>query len=150
VTRRAVPAGDSAYETARASGGSRRAVSSYKAAARRWRSTIAVLRWGPVTTLRHFWGAAGIVMRLDDLRGTWWIDNADAAAVVECFLACARERAQTPPEDPERLADEDGDLLFYDAYWEDGELVVSLCRQFALIEDGEDLEYLDRLNGRAG
>jgi hypothetical protein len=86
------------------------------------------------------------VVRLDDLRGTRWIDNADAAAVVECFLACARERAQTQPEDPERLADEDGDLLFYDAYWEDGELVVSLCRQFALIEDGEDQEYLDRLN----
>ena len=79
-------------------------------------------------------------------RTPWWIDNADAAAVVECFLACARERAQTPPEDHERLADEDGDLLLYDAYWEDGELVVSLCRQFALIEDGEDQEYLDRLN----
>jgi hypothetical protein len=36
--------------------------------------------------------------------------------------------------------------LFDDAYWEDGELAVSLCRQFALIEDGEDQEYLDRLN----
>jgi hypothetical protein len=33
-----------------------------------------------------------------------------------------------------------------DAYWEDGELLVSLCRSFALLEAGEDQEYLDRLN----
>ncbi len=91
-------------------------------------------------------GAAGIVVRLDEVRGTWWVDGADPAAVVECFLACARERAETTAEDPDRLADEDGDLLFHEAYWEGGALVVTLRRQFALVEDGEDEEYLDRLH----
>src|SRR4051794_35655544 len=90
--------------------------------------------------------AAGVVVRLDDARGTWWIDDADPAAVVESFLACARERARTPADDRLRLDDEDSDLMFYEAYWEDGDLVVTLRRQFALVEDDEDEGYLDRLH----
>jgi hypothetical protein len=41
------------------------------------------------------------------------------------MLPRVRARArEDPPQDPERLADEHDDLLFCDAYWEDGELVV--------------------------
>jgi hypothetical protein len=90
--------------------------------------------------------AAGIAVRRDDVGGTWSVDSADPAAVVESFFACARERAQNTADDPLRLADEDSDLMFYEAYWEDSELVVTLRRQFALLEDGEDEEYLDRLH----
>lgn len=103
----------------------------------------------PLGSGDHFaWalGAAGIVVRYDEDRGTWSVDGADPAAVVQCFFACARERAETPADEPERLADEDDDLLFYEAYREDGELVVTLRRQFALIEDGEEERYLDRLH----
>jgi hypothetical protein len=90
-------------------------------------------------------GAAGIAVRLDAARGTWSVDSGDPAAVVESFFACARDRAVTTADDLDRLADEGGDLLFYEAYWEDGELVVTLRRQFALVEDDDD-EYLDRLH----
>jgi hypothetical protein len=90
--------------------------------------------------------AAGIVARRDDARGTWAVDSADPAAVVESFFGCARERAEDTADDPLRLADEGSDLMFYEAYWEDSELVVTLRRQFALLEDGEDEEYLDRLH----
>jgi hypothetical protein len=66
--------------------------------------------------------------------------------VVETFLACAREPAETTADDPDRLAGEGGDLLFYEGYWREGELVVTLRRQFALVEDDEDDQYLDRLH----
>lgn len=91
-------------------------------------------------------GAAGITVRLDELGRPWWVESADPATAIESFLACAREPAETTADDPDRLAVEDSDLLFYEAYWDDGELVLTLCRQFALVEDDEDQAYLERLH----
>jgi hypothetical protein len=90
--------------------------------------------------------AAGVTVRRDEARGFWTVDGAAPATVVETFLACACEPAETMTHDPDRLDDEDGDLLFYEAYWENGELVITLRRQFALVTDSEDEAYIDRLH----
>jgi hypothetical protein len=101
----------------------------------------------PLGSGEHFasaLAAAGVSAPADGV--AWTVAAGDARAAVDAFFKCAREPAETGPDDPERLAD-DGvpDRLSYEAYWQDGLLIVTLTRQFTLQEDGEDEPFLDRL-----
>jgi hypothetical protein len=101
----------------------------------------------PLGSGEHFaaaLAAAGVAARAGGV--AWTVAAGDARAAVDVFFTCAREPAETGPGDQERL-DDDGvpDRLSYEAYWEDGALVVTLTRQFTLREAGEDEPFLDRL-----